>query len=367
MQALLTTVLLVFRDLLNATVGSFRYLYNAIVQCREFCMTQILPSLCNLCSWKTYKKVMPWRRALGKLVSETKTVPIAERLHQDDLFGSEEDIDFFQRRTVDGPEWKIICQKSLGDSLNYSAQMRILQDNKTEYKSTTIVRNSTAEELTAFYLDDECRQQWDGLLAKCESIELGPKEHRCEVVRWIRSFPFPFLSDREYVISRRMYRRDEIIYTISKGIRHESVPETSSVVRMDVYYSMWSCRDIQCPWGSDQTACEVILLHHEQFKIPERLARFAAVKGMWGFIKCMRPAMVSFVQDYREQMTRLQLENERPDSESSSIAERMCHGSLGTRTGMSRGKNKAFKTIRRTLFATVVSATVILIKKLNQK
>lgn len=35
-----------------------------------------------------------------------------------------------------------------------------LQGNKTEYKSVTVARNATAEEMTDFYLDDNYRSKW---------------------------------------------------------------------------------------------------------------------------------------------------------------------------------------------------------------
>lgn len=69
--------------------------------------------------------------------------------------------------------------------------------------------------------------------------------------------------------------------------------------RCDLFYSMWSCRTIPCPRGSDRPACVCTLLHLEDFKIPERLARFAVSQGMWGFIKKMMPFSRKFVDDRR--------------------------------------------------------------------
>lgn len=40
---------------------------------------------------------------------------------------------------------------------------------------------------------------------------------------------------------------------------------------------------------------ETILLHHEQFKIPENLSRFAVRHGMWGFVKKMNQSVPAFV------------------------------------------------------------------------
>jgi hypothetical protein len=39
-----------------------------------------------------------------------------------------------------------------------------------------------------------------------EVLEHGNFAERQQVVRWIRRFPFAFLSDREYSIARRLFR-----------------------------------------------------------------------------------------------------------------------------------------------------------------
>lgn len=62
---------------------------------------------------------------------------------------------------------------------------------------------------------------------------------------------------------------------------------------------MWRSRTVPCPRGSGRPACETVLLHHEQFKIPENLARFAVKAGMAGFVKKMGPAVSKFVVDRR--------------------------------------------------------------------
>lgn len=124
------------------------------------------------------------------------------------------------------------------------------------------------------------------------------------------------------------------------------------MVRMDVFYSMWSCKDIPCPWGTDKPACEVVLLHHEQFKIPEKLARFAACKGMWGFIKSMAPAVVAFIQTQREA---------RSGSSSSSVSGSEANLIEASPSARFRNEkpNKLIKTARRALFATVVTTALI--------
>lgn len=47
------------------------------------------------------------------------------------------------------------------------------------------------------------------MISHHETLEDGDVKHRCQVVRWVRSFPFSFLSDREYIIGRRVWRAED--------------------------------------------------------------------------------------------------------------------------------------------------------------
>ena len=57
----------------------------------------------------------------------------------------------------------------------------------------------------------------DTMISEHELLENGNKQQRCQVVRWVRTFPFSFLSKREYCIGRRMWRSaDGCLYGITK-------------------------------------------------------------------------------------------------------------------------------------------------------
>lgn len=71
---------------------------------------------------------------------------------------------------------------------------------------------------------------------------------------------------------------------------------------MDVFWSMWRSRTVPDPWGADTPACETVLLHHEQFKIPENLARFAVKHGMWGFVKKLASTVPLYVDARRKRV-----------------------------------------------------------------
>ena len=66
------------------------------------------------------------------------------------------------------------------------------------------------------YLDDDGRPSWDTMITQHEVLEHGDFSLRQQVVRWIRKFPFSFLTDREYVIGRRIYRQGDHLYGITK-------------------------------------------------------------------------------------------------------------------------------------------------------
>ena len=92
-----------------------------------------------------------------------------------------------------------------------------------------------------------------------------------------------------------------------QSIEHPRAPPARGIVRMDVFWSMWRSRTIPCPHGSGRPACETVLLHHEQFKIPENLARFAVRAGMTGFVKKMGPAVKLFVDERRQRVSPVRL------------------------------------------------------------
>jgi len=212
------------------------------------------------------------------------------------------DLEYFKDAvdTEKGGAWEKMFEKSW-ESCSYVAWRRRRPSGRTEYKSVTVARDATAQEFMDFYLDDDVRPKWDGLISHHELLESahGQKD-RCQVVRWLRSFPFAFISDREYVIARRMFTSDKnTLYGITKSIEHPAAPRVKGTVRMDDFYSMWRSRTVPCPDGSGKPACETTLLHFEDFGIPENLARFAVRHGMGGFVQNMVPYMKLFVGERR--------------------------------------------------------------------
>jgi hypothetical protein len=93
-----------------------------------------------------------------------------------------------------------------------------------------------------------------------------------QVVRWLRHFPFAFITDREYIIARRLFRDDNgCLYALTKSVDHPRARPDGSVVRMDVFYSMWRARTVPCPHGSGKPACETVRLV-QQYPLQVRLS-----------------------------------------------------------------------------------------------
>jgi START domain len=109
-----------------------------------------------------------------------------------------------------------------------------------------------------FYLSDPDRQRWDNMLTVAETIESGRFSEREQVVHWVRTFPFAFLSDRSYVIARRMFEVDGVLYGISKVVKHPQ-DDAGRTVRMDNYWSMWCCRPAPCPFGTGEGDNDAVL------------------------------------------------------------------------------------------------------------
>jgi len=54
------------------------------------------------------------------------------------------------------------------------------------------------------------------MIIEHEVLEDGDFPQRQQVVRWIRRFPFSFISDREYVLARRLFKEGDTLYGITK-------------------------------------------------------------------------------------------------------------------------------------------------------
>ncbi|CAA0817105.1 Polyketide cyclase/dehydrase and lipid transport superfamily protein [Striga hermonthica] len=148
-----------------------------------------------------------------------------------------------------GPSWKHVMDRST-HSMSYQAWQRDSEDGLPQYCSRTVYEDATPELLRDFFWDDEFRLEWDDMLINASILEECPNTGTM-VVHWTRKFPF-FCSDREYIIGRRIWDSGRSYYFESR---------------------------------KSNSACEVILFHHEDMGIPREIAKFGVRQGMWGAVK----------------------------------------------------------------------------------
>ncbi|KAK3269807.1 hypothetical protein CYMTET_21769 [Cymbomonas tetramitiformis] len=196
----------------------------------------------------------------------------------------EEDLLAFKHRIDEGyktEKWEVVSEKKT-DKINYIAYRHILPHGGTEYLSKTVVQNSNAEAMHAFYDDDQTRMQWDNMLQSAEEVD------KCSVTDsavslWTRNFPV-CCSQRDYLFCRRNFDDGEYLWTITKACLHPSKPEQKTPRRVTEYFSSWRIRTVPGIDGQ-LSASECVLIHHEEMGIQQDMARWAIRQGMWGVIK----------------------------------------------------------------------------------
>ena len=195
-------------------------------------------------------------------------------------------------------EWQeMMDRKEEENNATYKAWRHILPYGGTEYLSRSVFENATAEEICDFYNSDLTREKWDDLLYKQHLIEKDPRTG-AEILFWERSLPV--ISNRDYVFSRRTWKDGDCYYTITKGMHHPKQPENPSVIRVDPYFSAWRMRTI--PGKVPGTfAGECILLHFEEQKVQQDVARMAVRHGMWGVVRNLCRGFRGFQAARREE------------------------------------------------------------------
>lgn len=76
-----------------------------------------------------------------------------------------------------------------------------------------------------------------------EVLESGDFSQRQQVVRWIRRFPFSFLTDREYTIARRFFKQGDSYYGVTKVGQH-SICSYLFVLRAPEYTASRNSRHV---------------------------------------------------------------------------------------------------------------------------
>ncbi|GLC60074.1 hypothetical protein PLESTB_001570400 [Pleodorina starrii] len=256
---------------------------------------------------------------------------------------TQQDLDFFRLRAEQdvvvhgaGP-WSHMVDREVPHNYRYSAWRRTLANGLTEYRSVMVMPDCSPLEYVDFSFDDAVRCRWEGFMVSAEVLEAGDQRQRQQVVRWIRSFPFGFITDRQYVIARALFSvtPDGVVhaglpaaappaarhgpaaaatpadavpaatfYCVTKAIDHPGANDgtTGRIVQVTDYYSMWRVRSVACPWGGERPAVELMLLHCEDMKVPERLARMSVGLGMRKYVHIQVGHLPGFVTERRSRV-----------------------------------------------------------------
>jgi len=195
-------------------------------------------------------------------------------------------------------EWQEMMDKEDGPSAcHYIAWRHILPYGGTEYLSRSVFQRATKEEICDFYNSDTSRDMWDKLLKKQYVIERDVRTG-AEVCFWERQLPV--ISNRDYVFSRRTWKDGDTYYTITKGLKHPKQNENPNVIRVDPYFSAWRMRTIPGD-APGTTAAECVLLHFEEQKVQQDVARMAVRHGMWGVVKSLCKGFRDFQNTRQEE------------------------------------------------------------------
>ena len=140
--------------------------------------------------------------------------------------------------TLEREGWELIMNRRT-DGMRYRAWRRDLPNGLTEYRSSTLIRGLSPEDMNELYLDDENRQVWDFCFRGHDVLEDNGNDG--DVVRWMRKLPV--CPPRDYILARRSFVVDNgDICTVTRTTEHPRAPRQEKVHRVDRFYSSWVCR-----------------------------------------------------------------------------------------------------------------------------
>eukprot|EP00250_Pteridium_aquilinum_P010289 c19271_g1_i1 orf=257-1570(-) len=242
--------------------------------------------------------LVPWRQSHIKTehdASQERAVTVTlQELNGANLARSaiqNEDLrEFYQKLHYKdgGPPWEFLMEHSI-PGMAYQAWRRDPQEGPTEYRSHHVFESATPQIVRDFFWDDEFRREWDDLIKSANCFEACTETGE-SVSHWIKKFPF-FCSNREYVISRRIYECEGTYFCITKAVSHSEVPIKKKPRRVNVYSSCWCIQAVESSQTGQMTACEVIFLHSEDMLIQKDLAKLGVRRGMWPLVKRMEPGL----------------------------------------------------------------------------
>ncbi|XP_006350666.1 uncharacterized protein [Solanum tuberosum] len=199
---------------------------------------------------------------------------------------TERDLEHFLH-LLDGKDgemaWQTMMDRSTSN-FTYQAWRHEPEMGPTIYRTKTVFEDATPDLVRDFFWDDEFRPKWDPMLGYFKILQEWPHTGSM-IIHWIKKFPF-FCSDREYIISRRIWESGKTYYCVTKSVPYPSLQRRDKPRRVDLYFSSWIVKPVESKKGDGQlSACEVTLLHYEDMGIPKDVAKLGVRHGMWGTVK----------------------------------------------------------------------------------
>eukprot|EP01025_Chloroclados_australasicus_P025273 TRINITY_DN2527_c0_g5_i1.p1 TRINITY_DN2527_c0_g5~~TRINITY_DN2527_c0_g5_i1.p1 ORF type:complete len:462 (-),score=25.10 TRINITY_DN2527_c0_g5_i1:4367-5752(-) len=229
---------------------------------------------------------------------------------------SKQDIDYFRGQNVlnmQNPSeffnhpWECIIKESR-PGLRYIAYRRPLRNGLYVYKVHQIYSDTTIDELSAFIVNQEFREEWDSHtfqiinLVEADGGSGEEIEGQKDVVVYMRSrYPGP-MADREFVAAKRFWRENGCTYHVSKSCDQDESSAVGQkkgrVYKVDDYVSCYVTRPLE---GSNDNEVEFVGIYFEDPGISSGIVNLIIKKGLWGSVQKHERALRLYQQCKREQ------------------------------------------------------------------
>ncbi|XP_039046361.1 uncharacterized protein LOC120186532 isoform X2 [Hibiscus syriacus] len=158
-------------------------------------------------------------------------------------------------------EWQRMMERTTSN-MSYQAWRQEPESGPAVYRSRTVFEDATPEMVRDFFWDDDFRPKWDTMLSYFKILDERPRTGSM-IVHWIR-----------------------------KGVPYPGLPKRDKPRRVELYFSSWIIRPVECRKGDGQpSACEVTFIHYEDMGIPKDVAKLGVRHGMWGAVKKLHSGM----------------------------------------------------------------------------
>ncbi|KDD74525.1 hypothetical protein H632_c1254p0 [Helicosporidium sp. ATCC 50920] len=210
------------------------------------------------------------------------------------------------------PAWEPLMRASL-PGCAYEVWRRAGPGGRTEYRSRTLLADTSPREVADFFLDDERRRSWDFTLRRCDLERAADPYARTQVARWERALPLGLGARRSYRLAKRIFEDGDgqVLGLMADVSRAESRGEGAAWLESTSCYSAWCTRSVgrrgqpllpavdAASVASRDQATETLLFHAEDPGVSERLARAAVKTGTLPTLRRMLDSLQEFLEARR--------------------------------------------------------------------